>query len=96
MAEGEEEADAERLAARLQHQADGVVDGGDVIGIECVAQAEPVRRGTHADDGRVLPGEGDAGAPADEVQGGDHQVEDADLAALGDVESRQAGHRHGR
>ena len=43
VAEGEEKSDAERLLPLLEHQADGIVDGRDVVGIERMAQAEHVR-----------------------------------------------------
>ena len=42
MAEREEEPDRERLLALLHQLAHDIVDGGDVVGVEGVAQAEHI------------------------------------------------------
>jgi hypothetical protein len=47
VAEGEEEADAQRPLALVHQLAGGVVDGGDVVGVEGVPHAEGV--GEHRD-----------------------------------------------
>ena len=54
MTERKEEADPERLAAGLQQQAHGIVDGRDMVGIEGVPQAEQISDQAQADQLRML------------------------------------------
>ena len=54
MAEREEEADRDRTLTFLHQLARDVVDGRDVIGIDGVAQPEPVRQQRGAEQQRLI------------------------------------------
>ncbi len=54
MAEREEEADADRALAFLHQLAGDVVDGGDMVGIDGVTQAEAVGQQRGAEQHRML------------------------------------------
>ena len=53
MAEREKEADADRPLALLHQLAGDVVDGGDVVGVDRVAQAEAVGQERRAEQHRI-------------------------------------------
>ena len=72
MAERKEEADRKRLLALLHQLAHDIVDGGDVVGIEGVAQAEHVGEERRAKEGRLV-GERDPGPEPGRGVGGDQQ-----------------------
>ena len=68
MPEREEEADAHRALAVLQQLASGVVDRGDVVGVERVTQPEGVGERTEAGQGRVGAGVVEEQPPAEQVE----------------------------
>src|SRR5581483_5418765 len=86
MAEAEEEPDADGPPALLQQLARGVVDRGDVIGVERVAQPERVREPAQAHEGRVCRALRENEAPADRVQQHDDRSEPEEPEALAAVE----------
>ena len=88
--EREEKADTERLLALLQHEADGVVDRGDVVGVERVPQPEHVRDEAEPDQRRVVRRVVQIQTPADDVQRGDEPVEPGEAQPFGGRE-RQVG-----
>jgi hypothetical protein len=65
------EAHAQWTLASLQHVANGIVDGGDVICIEGVPQAEHVRDESKSDECGIVRGIVQVQAPAERVQQGD-------------------------
>ena len=80
VAEGEEEADAQRPLAVVDQLAGGVVDGGDVVGVERVPHAQGVGQdpGPEAEDlgsgDVVVPADGGGQQPpAEHVQPDDHR-----------------------
>jgi hypothetical protein len=54
MAQREEQADAERPLALLHQLARDIVDGGDVVGVDAVAQAEAVGEQRRAEQQRLV------------------------------------------
>ncbi len=80
VAEREEEPDAERPPAFLQQEAHGVVDRGDVIGVERVAQAEHVRDEAEPDERRMARRVVQVQPPAGDVQQRDDAVQDGERA----------------
>jgi hypothetical protein len=77
VAHREEEPDADRPPAALEHQPRRVVDRGDVVGVERVPDPEHVRQRARARErrrGREVVGVVEVQRPADDV----HQRDDAD------------------
>ena len=68
MAEREEEAYRDRALSFLHQLAGHVVDGGDMIGVECVAQAERVGEHRRAEQDRVAAKRRQRPKPSDDVR----------------------------
>jgi len=84
--EGEEEPDRERALAVGHELAGGVVDGGDVVGVEGVAQAEPPRGEPDADPqhgGVPRRHDEEEHAESEHVQAGDDGREATETRPLG-------------
>ena len=91
MAEGEEEADGGRPLVLLHQFPRHVVDGGDVVGVDGVAQAESVGQKAQAQRGRIRVEQGQRQAPGGQVQAGEKEINPEDSPqqriALGSAES---------
>ena len=77
MAEREEEADRDRPLPFLHQLAGHVVDGGDMIGVEGVAQAEGVSEHRRAEQDRVVAKRRQSPKPGGDIRA-DQQDIDAD------------------
>jgi hypothetical protein len=77
MAEGEVKADGERTAAFLKEKARGVVDGGDVVGVEGMTQAQAVGQGAKTGHRGEAGSIKEEEAPCDRVQQTDEAEEQA-------------------
>jgi hypothetical protein len=82
MAEREEESDAEGSLSFLQHDAHGVINCCDVIGIEGMAQSQHVGHEAKADQRGVMSCEMQIQSPADNVQHCYNAIETAELDAI--------------
>ena len=81
VAEGEHEADGDGALAFLHELAGDVVDGGDVVGVDGVAEAEAVgEEGGAEKDGEAVEGD-DGPGPGAEVEDGEEGVDGEDLGA---------------
>ncbi len=97
MAEREEQADAERLLALLHQLARHIVDGGDVVGVHRVAQAEAVGEEGGAEQDRIVVEGREGPGPDGDIDGDQPGIERDDLSAgLGGtvVEQPQKPGRH--
>src|SRR5581483_11260946 len=86
MAEGEEEADAHRLAPLLKQLPSRVVDRRDVVGVEGVAQPEAIGQEPQAKQSRVAWRLQEQKAPANEVEQGDNAEKAPEAEPLATVE----------
>ena len=68
MAERKEEADRDRPLPLLHQLAGHVVDGGDMIGVERVAQAEGVGEHRRAEEDRVIAKRGKGPKPRGDIR----------------------------
>ncbi len=80
MAEREEEADADRALALLHQLAGDIVDGGDVIGVDRVAQAEAVGQQRRAQQHRMVVKGQERPEPGDHIGRDQESVESEDAA----------------
>ena len=91
MAQREEQADGDRPLVLLHQFPRHVVDGGDVVGVDGVAQAEAVGQKAQAQRRRIGIEQGQRQAPGSHVQPNEKEIDPEDSApqriALGSAES---------
>jgi hypothetical protein len=91
MAQGEKEADTEGPFALLQHETGRIVDGRDMVSVECVAQTEHVSDEPEADQRGMLRRVVEKQSASDNVQECDHTVEPGQTGPLAGVKASGAG-----
>ena len=81
MAEGEEEADSDGALALVHELAGDVVDGGDVVGVHGVTEAEAVgEEGGAEEHGEAMEGN-DGPGPRTEIEDGEDGIDREDLGS---------------
>ena len=80
MAERKVEADADRLLALMHELAGDVVDGGDVVGVDGVAQAEAIGEKRGPQQNRVAVKTGEGPGPCRYIGGDEQDIESYDPA----------------
>ncbi len=81
MAYGEKETDGNGALAILHQFAGDIVDGGDVIGIDRMAQAEPIGQQRCAEQHGMIMERYQRPGPGADIQRGQKRVDTDDLAA---------------
>ncbi len=81
MPERKEQADAERLLALLHQLARHIVDGGDVVGVHRVAQAEAVSEEGGSQQDRIVVEGCEGPGPDGDVDGDQPGIERDNLSA---------------